>query len=87
LVAQARDKWNIYFRRYSSDWHCYLIEKLSDYGASAGVKLNEVCSIFGIPRKFDVDGTKVSEMIDQGKILKALNYCETHVLNTYSIYL
>jgi hypothetical protein len=32
------------------------------------VKLNEVCLVFGLPGKFGVDGSKVSKMIDQGKI-------------------
>jgi predicted PolB exonuclease-like 3'-5' exonuclease len=63
-LHQAGDRWNSYSSRYSADWHCDLIEQLSYYGASARVKLNEVCSIFGLPGKFGVDGSKVSEMIE-----------------------
>lgn len=86
-LHQAGDKWNSYSSRYSADWHCDLIEQLSDYGASARVKLNEVCSVFGLPGKFGVDGSKVSEMIDQGKVQEVRDYCETDVLNTYLVYL
>ncbi len=86
-LHQAGDKWNSYSSRYSADWHCDLIEQLSDYGASARVKLNEVCSVFGLPGKFGVDGSKVAEMIDQGRIQEVRDYCETDVLNTYLVYL
>ena len=43
-LHQAGDKWNSYSSRYSMDWHCDLMEQLSDYGASARVKLAEVCA-------------------------------------------
>ena len=86
-LHQAGDKWNNYSSRYSSDWHCDLIEQLSDYGASARARLNEVCSVFGLPGKFGIDGSKVSEMIDQGKVQEVRDYCETDVLNTYLVYL
>jgi len=81
------DKWNSYTSRYSDDWHCDLMEVMSDYGASARVKLNEVCSVLGFPGKFGVDGSKVSEMVDQGRIDDIRDYCETDVLNTYLVYL
>ncbi len=81
------DKWNSYTSRYSDDWHCDLMEVLSDYGASARVKLNEVCSVLGFPGKFGVDGSKVSEMVDNGQVGDIRDYCETDVLNTYLVYL
>lgn len=81
------DKWNSYTSRYSDDWHCDLMEVMSDYGASARVKLNEVCSVLGFPGKFGVDGSKVSEMVDEGRIGDIRDYCETDVLNTYLVYL
>ncbi len=81
------DKWNSYTSRYSDDWHCDLMEVLSDYGASARVKLNEVCSVLGFPGKFGVDGSKVAEMVDNGQIAEIRDYCETDVLNTYLVYL
>jgi predicted PolB exonuclease-like 3'-5' exonuclease len=86
-LHQAGDKWNSYNSRYSADWHCDLMDQLSDYGASARVKLNEVCSVLGLPGKFGVDGSKVAEMIDAGEVDAVREYCETDVLNTYLVYL
>ncbi|MCE3232449.1 MAG: uncharacterized protein K0R98_706 [Rickettsiaceae bacterium] len=81
------DKWNSYSSRYSLDWHCDLLEALSDFGGSARIKLNEACSIMGFPGKFGVDGGSVSQMYDEGKIKEIRDYCETDVLNTYLVYL
>lgn len=86
-LFKSGDKWNSYTQRYSQDWHCDLLEALSDYGASARCKLNEVCSIMGFPGKFGVDGSKVTEMFDGGKLQEIRDYCETDVLNTYLVYL
>lgn len=81
------DKWNSYSSRYSLDWHCDLLEALSEFGTSARVKLNEVCSILGFPGKFGTDGGQVAELYDAGKIKEIRDYCETDVLNTYLVYL
>ncbi len=86
-LYKSGDKWNSYTYRYAADWHCDLLDVLRDYGASAAVKLNEVCAVMGFPGKFGVDGSKVAQMIDDGKIEDVRNYCETDVLNTYLVYL
>jgi predicted PolB exonuclease-like 3'-5' exonuclease len=86
-LFKAGDKWNSYNQRYSLDWHCDLLEALSDFGASGRCKMNEVCSILGIPGKIGVDGSKVAGMFDEGKLKEIDNYCETDVLNTYLVYL
>ena len=86
-LYDAGDKWNSYQSRYSADWHCDLLEVLSDFGASARGKLNEVCSVLGFPGKFGVDGSKVADMIDGGDVQGVRDYCETDVLNTYLVYL
>lgn len=86
-LYNSGDKWNSYTSRYSMDWHCDLLESLSDFGASAKVKLNEVCSVLGIPGKVGVDGSKVTDMYDNNEIEAIRNYCETDVLNTYMVYL
>jgi len=83
----AGDKWSSYTSRYAADWHCDLMEVLSDYGASARVRLNEVCATFGFPGKFGIDGSDVAGMVDQGRTEDVRNYCETDVLNTYLVYL
>lgn len=86
-LFKAGDKWNSYNQRYSLDWHCDLLEALSDFGASARCKMNEVCSILGIPGKIGIDGSRVANMFDEGKLKEINNYCETDVLNTYLVYL
>lgn len=87
FLHNAGDKWNNYGQRYSPDWHCDLIEVLSDFGASARCKLNEICSVFGFPGKFGIDGAQVAPMYDDGRIKEIRDYCETDVLNTYLVYL
>lgn len=86
-LHKSGDKWNSYGYRYATDWHCDLLDVLSDYGASARVKLNEVCAAFGFAGKFGVDGSMVATMVDNGEIDAVRHYCETDVLNTYLVYL
>lgn len=81
------NKWENYGSRYAADWHCDLLEVLSDYGASARVKMNEVCAVLGLPGKFGVDGSQVAPMYDEGRVQEIRDYCETDVLNTYLVYL
>ena len=81
------DKWNNYQSRYSADWHCDLLEVLSDYGASARIKMNEVCGLLNLPGKLDVDGSKVDDMYRNGQLQEIRDYCELDVVNTYLIYL
>jgi len=83
----AGDKWNSYQSRYSMDWHCDLLDVLRDYGASAAVKLAEVCAVLGFPGKFGIDGADVAGLIDAGDVQAVRDYCETDVLNTYLVYL
>ncbi len=86
-LHQGGDKWNSYSSRYSQDWHCDLLDVMSDYGASGRVKLNEVCAAFGFPGKFGQDGSQVTEMFDAGQIKEIRDYCETDVMNTWLVYL
>lgn len=86
-IYKSGDKWNNYMQRYSVDWHCDLLEALSDFGASARVKMNEVCSILGLPGKIGTDGSQVTSLYDSGKTQEIRDYCETDVINTYLIYL
>ncbi len=86
-LYKTGDKWNNYNQRYSLDWHCDLAEAFSDFGASAKVKMNELCAAFGLPGKIGVDGSQVMQMFDDGKLEEIRNYCETDVINTYLLYL
>lgn len=84
---QAGDRWNGYTQRYAADWHCDLMEVLSDFGAAARCRLNEICAVLGLPGKFGIEGSQVAEFFDQGRIEDIRDYCETDVLNTYLVYL
>ncbi|MDX1737216.1 MAG: 3'-5' exonuclease, partial [Alphaproteobacteria bacterium] len=86
-LFKAGDKWNNYSQRYSREWHCDLLEQLSDYGASSRLKLNEVCAAFDLPGKSGVDGSDVMGLYDQGNIKAIRDYCETDVINTFLVYL
>ncbi len=81
------DKWNNYNQRYSLDWHCDLADAFSDFGASAKVKMNELCAAFNLPGKIGVDGSMVEEFFYQGRLQEIRDYCETDVLNTFLLYL
>lgn len=81
------DKWNNYLARYDINWHCDLLEALSDFGASSRIKLHEVAAILGFPGKFGVDGAAVSDLYYAGQVKAIRDYCETDVLNTFLVYL
>ncbi len=81
------DKWNNYSQKFSLDWHCDLADAFSDFGASARVKMNEICACLGLPGKTGIDGSMVQDFYDQGKVATIRNYCETDVMNTYLLYL
>ncbi len=86
-LYRSGDRWNNYMQRYSIDWHCDLLDGLSDYGASARIKMNEVCAAFKLPGKIGVDGSDVTSLYDNDRLEEIRDYCETDVLNTYLIYL
>lgn len=87
-LFQAGDKWSNYNARYDAVWHVDMLDAVGDYGAARGVgKLDEVCVLAGLPGKLDVEGSKVGEMFNVGKVQEIRDYCETDVLNTYLLYL
>ncbi len=86
-LYKAGDKWSNYNHRYGFDWHCDLADAFSDFGASARIKLNELCSAFNLPGKLGVDGSQVLEMFLNNELESIRNYCETDAINTYLLYL
>ncbi len=84
---KSGDKWNSYTNRYSLDWNCDLLEAFSDFGASARIKLKELCALLCIPCKYNVDGSEVMQMYDEKKIKEIRDYCEIDALTTYIAYL
>ncbi len=81
------DKWNGYDTRFSQEYHCDLLEVLSDYGASARCSMDEVAAAFNVPGKLDTSGGEVREMFEAGQLDAIRNYCETDVLTTMLIFL
>jgi predicted PolB exonuclease-like 3'-5' exonuclease len=86
-LYKTGDKWNNYNQKYSLDWHCDLADAFSDFGASAKVKMNELCAAFQLPGKLGVDGSMVDEFYQNNRLQEIRDYCETDVLNTYLLYL
>ena len=81
------DKWHNYDTRYSPEYHCDLLEVLSDFGASARCSMDEVAAAFNIPGKLETAGDHVRDMFEAGQIEEIRNYCETDVLSTMLIFL
>ncbi len=86
----SSDKWESrthnYTSRYSR-WNVDLLDELSSFGASARIKLNEVCALLKLPGKIGVDGSKVFEMYKNKEIQAVRDYCESDVINTYLVFL
>lgn len=87
-MFQSGDKWSNYGSRYDMVWHVDLADVLADFGAARGMpKLDEVCTLAGLPGKLDMDGSRVVDRIAAGDVAGVRAYCETDVLNTYLLYL
>jgi len=81
------DKWNNYDTRFSSEYHCDLLEVLSDFGASARCSMDEIAATFNVPGKLETAGNDVRTMFEAGEINAIRDYCETDVLTTMLIFL
>ncbi len=81
------DKWNNYDTRFSSEYHCDLLEVLSDFGASARCSMDEVAAVLNVPGKLETAGDNVRDMFETGQIEAIRDYCETDVLTTLLIFL
>ena len=81
------DKWNNYDTRFSSEYHCDLLEVLSDFGASARCSMDEVAAAFNLPGKLETAGDNVRDMFEASQIKAIRDYCETDVLSTMLIFL
>jgi predicted PolB exonuclease-like 3'-5' exonuclease len=85
-LFQSGDKWSNYSSRYDMVWHVDMADVLADFGATRPCKLDEVCTLIGLPGKLDISGGKVYELHREGKLQEIRDYCETDVLNTYLLY-
>ena len=83
----GKSKWDNYRYRFSDKFHVDLMDHISEFGASRGLKLDVICSMIGAPGKYDVSGDQVFELFYEGEIEKIKEYCESDVLNTYWLFL
>ncbi|MEQ1527308.1 MAG: 3'-5' exonuclease [Gallionella sp.] len=78
-------KWNNYISRYHMR-HLDLMDLLAMYGGRANAPLDDLAKLIGFPGKLGMDGSKVWEAYQQGKLAEIRNYCETDVVNTYLVF-
>ncbi|NOX16275.1 MAG: 3'-5' exonuclease [Epsilonproteobacteria bacterium] len=83
----GKNKWDNYRYRFSDRFHVDLMDHISEFGATRGLKLDVLCSLIGAPGKFDVKGDQVMELFYADELKKIKEYCESDVLNTYWLYL
>jgi predicted PolB exonuclease-like 3'-5' exonuclease len=78
-------KWNNYISRYHSR-HLDLMDILAMYTGRANAPLDELAKLIGFPGKLGMDGSKVWEAYQRGRLDEIRNYCETDVTNTYLVF-
>ena len=78
-------KWNNYISRYHSR-HLDLMDLLALYTGRANAPLDDLAKLIGFPGKLGMDGSKVWEAYQQGKIGEIRDYCETDVVNTWLVF-
>ena len=78
-------KWNNYISRYHSR-HLDLMDLLAMYTGRANAPLDDLAKLIGFPGKLGMDGSKVWEAFQQGRIEEIRNYCETDVANTWLVF-
>jgi 3'-5' exonuclease len=79
-------KWNNYLSRYHTR-HLDLMDVLAMYQPRNNAPLDDIAKLAGFPGKLGMDGSKVWDAFQAGKIADIRNYCETDVVNTYLLYL
>ncbi len=78
-------KWNNYISRYHSR-HLDLMDLLAMYTGRTNAPLDELAKLIGFPGKLGMDGSRVWDAYQQGRIGEIRDYCETDVVNTYLVY-
>jgi predicted PolB exonuclease-like 3'-5' exonuclease len=83
---KSTSKFENYTYRYASDWHCDLMEQLSDYKATAPIGMDDAAVAIGLPGKIGGHGSEVAAMIERGDIGQVRAYCEADCLNLFALY-
>lgn len=78
-------KWNNYISRYHNR-HCDLMDLLALYNPRANVPLDDMAKLCGFPGKMGMDGSKVWQAYQEGKIKEIRDYCETDAANTFLVF-
>ncbi|MDE2309544.1 MAG: 3'-5' exonuclease [Betaproteobacteria bacterium] len=78
-------KWNNYISRYHTR-HLDLMDLLALYTGRANAPLDDLARLIGFPGKLGMDGSKVWEAYQQGRLNEIRNYCETDVVNTWLVF-
>ena len=83
--GDSRDfKWNNYISRYHTR-HLDLMDLLAMYQPRANAPLDDLAKLIGFPGKLGMDGSKVWDAFQQGRVGEIRDYCETDVVNTYLV--
>lgn len=85
-ASDSNFKWNNYTNRYH-ERHTDLMDVLAGFQVRANAPLDHIASLLGFPGKMGMDGSKVWDAYQAGRLDSIRNYCETDVLNTYLVYL
>jgi predicted PolB exonuclease-like 3'-5' exonuclease len=75
-----------YAQRYALDWHCDLMDQLSDHGACRNLALQDVAVALGLPGKIGGHGAEVAAMVGRGELEQVRAYCEADCLNLFVLY-
>jgi predicted PolB exonuclease-like 3'-5' exonuclease len=79
-------KYNNYLNRYHTR-HLDLMDVLAMFSSRANAPLDDVAKLCGFPGKLGMDGSKVWEAYERGKLAEICDYCETDAVNTYLVWL
>ncbi len=79
-------KWNNYISRYHTR-HLDLMDLIAMYNTRANAPLDDIAKLCGFPGKLGMDGSKVWDAYQAGKVAEIRDYCETDVANTYLVFL
>lgn len=55
-------------------------------GVGNRVSLDKLCGVFGLPKKGEIDGSKVWDYVKSGRIAEVAEYCMQDVMNTRAVY-
>ncbi len=75
-----------YAHRYAPDWHCDLMDRLSDHGACRNLALQGVAAAVSLPGKVGGHGSEVAAMVAKGELERVRAYREADCLNLFALH-